>query len=133
MLKSPERGSARGPIWWAPRSQRIWPCGPPCFGPCGSPRVVLLPYDVLPTKNQPCNFPFSIWVPVAPETLKTRKRRFSFFLTMKTVGEAPTVFYINKTDLQGDLHGQKIKVKRFNQEEKKIKITICLTTEREGS
>ena len=76
-IKSPRRGGARGAVQWVPRGPRFWPRGPTFFGPRGSPLFGLLPSAFFSTKNQLCNFPFIIWVSVAPETLKTRKRRFS--------------------------------------------------------
>ena len=76
LLKRPSQGGARGSTWWVPRGQVHGPCGPLCFGPRGSRLFGLLPTAFLPMKNWCGNFPFIIWVPVAPETIKTRKRRF---------------------------------------------------------
>jgi hypothetical protein len=76
-IKSPRRGSARASLWWVPRGQVLWPRGPTHLGPRGSPLFGLLPYALFSMKKWLCIFPFIIWIPVAPETLKTRKRRFS--------------------------------------------------------
>ena len=64
------------------------------FGPRGLPRLLLLPFGVLPKKNQLCNFLFINWAFVAPETIKTRRRRFSASQKLNTknrdfVGKSP--------------------------------------------
>ena len=55
-IKSPRRGSARGPVWWVPHGPCTWPRGTHQTAPRAPPRVGLFTNTFVFAKNGRPNF-----------------------------------------------------------------------------